>query len=277
MIRAALRPVADATQQSVPGGRAGVLAGPGAIGTHSGARYVKVDVTDNDGTPPCIGELRLFAAMPRERDPRPRRRSVVRAPGGGRRRPVHRRRRRRAPRSRSSTDHGLNYVRLRLWVNPPAGYSDLASDLRMAQRITAAGDRLYLDIHYSDFWADPQHQDIPAAWQARTSPSSPTPSAPTRTSVIHAFAAQRHARRHGLDRQRDPQRDPVAGRPGRLERRHRLGQPDHAAQGRRGRRARREPTRSSPARDAPLRRRAATTSTASGSTTTWSPPECRST
>ena len=47
--------------------------------------------------------------------------------------------------------HGANYVRLRLWVDPPPGYSDLAGDLRMARQIKAAGDKLYLDIHYSDF------------------------------------------------------------------------------------------------------------------------------
>jgi arabinogalactan endo-1,4-beta-galactosidase len=64
-------------------------------------------------------------------------------------------------------NHGANYIRLRLWVNPPAGYSDLANDLAMARRIKAAGERLYLDIHYSDFWADPQHQDTPAAWQGQ--------------------------------------------------------------------------------------------------------------
>src|SRR3954447_8255049 len=63
--------------------------------------------------------------------------------------------------------HGANYIRLRLWVNPPAGYSDLADDLAMARRVKAAGERLYLDIHYSDFWADPQHQDTPAAWQGQ--------------------------------------------------------------------------------------------------------------
>jgi arabinogalactan endo-1,4-beta-galactosidase len=86
--------------------------------------------------------------------------------------------------------HGLNFVRLRLWVNPPAGYSDLASDLRMARRIVAAGDRIYLDIHYSDFWADPQHQDIPAAWQGQDlSQLAATVEHYTRH-VVHAFAAQ---------------------------------------------------------------------------------------
>jgi arabinogalactan endo-1,4-beta-galactosidase len=64
-------------------------------------------------------------------------------------------------------DNGANYVRMRLWVNPPPGYSDLASDLALARSVHAAGMKIYLDIMYSDFWADPQHQDIPAAWQGQ--------------------------------------------------------------------------------------------------------------
>jgi arabinogalactan endo-1,4-beta-galactosidase len=59
---------------------------------------------------------------------------------------------------------GSNYVRMRLWVNPPAGYSDLATDLALAKQVQASGMKVYLDIMYSDFWADPQHQNIPAAW-----------------------------------------------------------------------------------------------------------------
>jgi arabinogalactan endo-1,4-beta-galactosidase len=61
-------------------------------------------------------------------------------------------------------DHGANWVRLRLWVDPPAGYSDLPGVLAMARRAKAAGMRLLLDPHYSDFWADPQKQPIPASW-----------------------------------------------------------------------------------------------------------------
>jgi arabinogalactan endo-1,4-beta-galactosidase len=60
--------------------------------------------------------------------------------------------------------HGANWVRLRLWVDPPAGYSDLQSVLAMARRAKAAGMRILLDPHYSDFWADPQKQPTPAAW-----------------------------------------------------------------------------------------------------------------
>jgi len=59
---------------------------------------------------------------------------------------------------------GANYVRMRLWVDPPAGYSDLASDLALARQVSASGMKIYLDIMYSDFWADPTKQNIPAAW-----------------------------------------------------------------------------------------------------------------
>jgi arabinogalactan endo-1,4-beta-galactosidase len=60
----------------------------------------------------------------------------------------------------------------------------------MARRIERAGDKVYLDIHYSDFWADPQHQDIPAAWQGQDlSQLTSTVRSYTRQ-VIHAFAAQ---------------------------------------------------------------------------------------
>jgi arabinogalactan endo-1,4-beta-galactosidase len=63
--------------------------------------------------------------------------------------------------------HGANWVRLRVWVNPPAGYSTEASALALAKRAKKAGLRVLLDLHYSDFWADPGHQDTPAAWQGQ--------------------------------------------------------------------------------------------------------------
>jgi arabinogalactan endo-1,4-beta-galactosidase len=62
---------------------------------------------------------------------------------------------------------GANYVRMRLWVDPPPGYSDLASDLALAREVHAAGMKIYLDVMYSDFWADPTKQNIPAAWQGQ--------------------------------------------------------------------------------------------------------------
>lgn len=65
--------------------------------------------------------------------------------------------------------HGSTVFRLRLFVNPDlqdVRVNDLAYTVRMAQRIKAAGGRLFLDIHYSDTWADPGHQAVPAAWAA---------------------------------------------------------------------------------------------------------------
>jgi len=64
-------------------------------------------------------------------------------------------------------DHGSNYVRLRLWNDPPGGYSNIDSVLEMARRAKAAHLRILLDFHYSDFWADPQKQDTPKAWQGQ--------------------------------------------------------------------------------------------------------------
>jgi beta-galactosidase len=70
-------------------------------------------------------------------------------------------------------DHGLNYVRLRIFNNPAAdsgyspkkGFCDLAHTLQMAKRVKAAGMKLLIDFHYSDYWADPEKQYKPAIWK----------------------------------------------------------------------------------------------------------------
>jgi arabinogalactan endo-1,4-beta-galactosidase len=72
-------------------------------------------------------------------------------------------------------DHGFNYIRLRVFVNPgsPRGYAatskepfcDLSHTLAMAKRVRAAGMGFLLDFHYSDTWADPGKQFKPAAWE----------------------------------------------------------------------------------------------------------------
>ena len=60
---------------------------------------------------------------------------------------------------------GMNAVRLRVWVNHSTGWSNKDDMLYLAKRAAKAGQRLMIDIHYSDFFADPSHQDIPAAWR----------------------------------------------------------------------------------------------------------------
>ena len=70
-------------------------------------------------------------------------------------------------------DHGFNYVRLRIFNDPAAdsgyapgkGYCDLNHTKQMAIRIKAAGMKLLLDFHYSDYWADPGKQYKPFAWR----------------------------------------------------------------------------------------------------------------
>ena len=62
-------------------------------------------------------------------------------------------------------DHGLNYARVRVWVQSPDGYHGLAQLLEMAQRCGAAGLKLLVDFHYADSWADPGKQPKPKAWE----------------------------------------------------------------------------------------------------------------
>jgi len=85
---------------------------------------------------------------------------------------------------------GANYVRMRLWVDPPPGYSDLASDLAMARQVHAAGMKIYLDIMYSDFWADPTKQNIPAAWAGQDLTQLTATVQSYTQQVISAFARQ---------------------------------------------------------------------------------------
>lgn len=62
-------------------------------------------------------------------------------------------------------DHGLNYARLRVWVDPADGYHNQERLLEMAPRLKSLGIKLLVDLHYSDNWADPGKQIKPAAWQ----------------------------------------------------------------------------------------------------------------
>jgi arabinogalactan endo-1,4-beta-galactosidase len=61
-------------------------------------------------------------------------------------------------------DHGVNWIRLRVWVNPLSGYNNPARVVDFARRARSLGLSLLIDLHYSDTWADPGHQGKPAAW-----------------------------------------------------------------------------------------------------------------
>ncbi|MDG4769775.1 arabinogalactan endo-1,4-beta-galactosidase [Solwaraspora sp. WMMD792] len=62
-------------------------------------------------------------------------------------------------------DNGVNYARLKVWVDPADGFSDKADVLAKAKRARAQGMRLLIGFHYSDTWADPGKQFKPAAWE----------------------------------------------------------------------------------------------------------------
>jgi hypothetical protein len=64
-------------------------------------------------------------------------------------------------------NHGWNAFRLRVFVDPvrSAPNNTLANTIVLARQIKAAGAIFLLDIHYSDTWADPQHQETPVAWR----------------------------------------------------------------------------------------------------------------
>jgi len=70
-------------------------------------------------------------------------------------------------------DAGVTDVRVRVWNNPfdangngyGGGDNDVAHAVQIGQRATAAGLRLLVDFHYSDFWADPAKQHVPKAWE----------------------------------------------------------------------------------------------------------------
>ena len=77
---------------------------------------------------------------------------------------------------------GVNYVRLRLFVDPTSSYAsvlaggssytnqlggDLAIVKVLGKRVKDAGMKLLLDIQYSDGWADPAKQVMPSRWASK--------------------------------------------------------------------------------------------------------------
>ncbi len=60
---------------------------------------------------------------------------------------------------------GCNLTRVRLWNNPTwTNYSNYNDVKKTIQRSKSNNMKVLLDFHYSDTWADPSKQQIPAAW-----------------------------------------------------------------------------------------------------------------
>ncbi|MDA8300139.1 MAG: glycosyl hydrolase 53 family protein [Actinomycetota bacterium] len=186
-------PLAPAgTSGGLPGQSAGTITPGGPTGGASPGvvpvRYAELTVWDSGSAPVCVGEFRLLgpgpaaAGMMLGADMSFTAQELAAgntfSDAGVTANPIS-----------ILADHGAGWARLRLWVNPPSGYSDLATDLALAKTIKQAGLKLFLDIHYSDFWADPGKQCIPAGWPD-TFPALPEKVQSYTQQVVSAFAAQ---------------------------------------------------------------------------------------
>ena len=65
-------------------------------------------------------------------------------------------------------NHGYNWIRLRIFVEPVGGNlpNDLKYTLAMAKDSKKLGYKFLLDFHYANSWADPGKQPAPEAWKA---------------------------------------------------------------------------------------------------------------
>lgn len=70
-------------------------------------------------------------------------------------------------------EYDFDTVRIRVWNDPyaedgtpyGAGTNDVATSLEIGKKVTEAGYGVLLNLHYSDFWADPGKQFKPKAWK----------------------------------------------------------------------------------------------------------------
>jgi len=62
-------------------------------------------------------------------------------------------------------DHGYNWIRLRLFHSPTRLPNNLDYTIDLAKQAKEMGYKFLLDYHYSDTWADPGKQFLPASWE----------------------------------------------------------------------------------------------------------------
>ena len=71
-------------------------------------------------------------------------------------------------------DAGVNYIRVRVWNDPfdaagngyGGGNCTVDTAIEIGKRAARYDMGLLVDLHYSDFWADPSKQQAPKAWEA---------------------------------------------------------------------------------------------------------------
>lgn len=73
-------------------------------------------------------------------------------------------------------ENGVDYMRIRIWNDPYgengepylAGNCDIDNYIKLGLLAKSKGYKILMDLHYSDFWADPGKQMIPKAWAGYT-------------------------------------------------------------------------------------------------------------
>jgi arabinogalactan endo-1,4-beta-galactosidase len=86
--------------------------------------------------------------------------------------------------------HGVTTIRIRVWHTPTNGAGNLTEAVALAGRAAAGGFDILLDLHYSDTWADPGHQAVPAAWAGLELPVLADSVRLYTRDVVRAFAAR---------------------------------------------------------------------------------------
>lgn len=79
-------------------------------------------------------------------------------------------------------DSGITHVRVRVWKNPytdegkgyGGGNNDVATAVKIAEGCAAAGIKMLIDFHCSDFWANSDKQKSPRLWSGQTIGSKET-------------------------------------------------------------------------------------------------------
>lgn len=71
-------------------------------------------------------------------------------------------------------NNGINSIRLRIFNNPTLSfdrgdYCNVENTIQIARKVKRHNMELFLDFHYSDFWADWQKQNVPKDWAYMTS------------------------------------------------------------------------------------------------------------
>lgn len=69
-------------------------------------------------------------------------------------------------------ENGVNYMRIRVWNDPYneegkpylGGTCDVDNFIKLSKLALSKGYKILLDLHYSDFWADPGKQMLPKKW-----------------------------------------------------------------------------------------------------------------